>query len=505
MESADSGAKEVTRFASLALVMALFVGLAVSVAYTKAPWDDESWFATPGWNLVTHGHMGTSALDPSTSPWKAIRVTGIDRHTYWVMPLHFLVTAAWYKLFGFSLVSLRALTIAWALAALLCWFAIVFEVSEQWNAALFTVVLLACDSSFIAGAASGRMDPMAFALASASMAVYLRLRARHFAWAITVGSALATGAFFSHPIGGVLAFLGTAMLVLEFDRDLLRVRHVGLAALPAGFGLACWAAYIAQAPADFKVQFGSNANGRWDGLCHPLLALEFEIRQRYLEHFGFASWARPEARVFGLIPAAYAVSLASALGIRGFRTRRGYGLLALLTLVFFAYFTLMEGFKAESYLFYSASMFTIVMALLIHWSWNTRSVPRLVTAGIVLVLVGLQLVRVQRLIVADTYHRVYLPVAKVLEKLAPPGTTVFGPAELGFRLGFKSTLIDDFWLGCRSGKKAQVLVIKEERVAPMESYAVTAPDVYACQTRMLKVEYQAVYQNRGYKVYIRRP
>ena len=116
------------------LLVGFFLCLAGSLAYTLAPWDDESWFATPGWNLISQGHMGTSALDPTatfssggsdTLNHKGVPLTGIDRHTYWVMPLHFVATAAWYKVFGFSLHSLRAFTISWALLALLCWFSIV--------------------------------------------------------------------------------------------------------------------------------------------------------------------------------------------------------------------------------------------------------------------------------------------------------------------------------------------------------------------------------------------
>src|SRR5207248_1637010 len=106
-----------------------------------------------------------------------------------------------------------------------------------------------------------------------------------------------------------------------------------------------------------------------------------------------------------------------------------------------------EGFKEGSYLFYSASMFTIVMALVIQWSWSTGAMPRYLLAAIVLVLVTLQLVRVERILVADSYHRDYLPAIKVLKGLTTESTTIFGPAEIGFGLGFKSTFTDDFWLG----------------------------------------------------------
>ena len=63
--------------------------------------------------------MGMSVLDPTSSTWKGVRLDGIDRHVYLNMPLHFLATAGWYRLFGFSLFSLRTLSSLWGLATLL--------------------------------------------------------------------------------------------------------------------------------------------------------------------------------------------------------------------------------------------------------------------------------------------------------------------------------------------------------------------------------------------------
>ena len=70
--------------------IAVYLTLAGSTALNKRPWCDETWYASPGWNLITNGYMGTSTLEPSSTTWKSVRLTGIDRHTYWAMPLHFL-------------------------------------------------------------------------------------------------------------------------------------------------------------------------------------------------------------------------------------------------------------------------------------------------------------------------------------------------------------------------------------------------------------------------------
>jgi len=174
----------------------LYLILASATAVTKAPWCDEAWYGSPGYNLITKGYMGTSSLDPASTTWKSVRLTGIDRHTYWAMPLHFLATAGWYKLAGFSIFSLRALSIAWGLLALFCWIRIAAELSPERHVALVTGLLLACNYVFVNRSADGRMDIMAFALGSAALAVYLHLRERSLTWAIAAGSTLATAAFF---------------------------------------------------------------------------------------------------------------------------------------------------------------------------------------------------------------------------------------------------------------------------------------------------------------------
>jgi hypothetical protein len=136
-------------FRSLAASALLYLMLTGAIALTKSPWCDEAWYGSPGFNLITKGYMGTSSLEPTSTTWKSVRLTGIDRHTYWAMPLHFLATALWYTLFGFSILSLRALSILWGLLALFCWIRIAARLSPQPHVALVTGLLLACNAVFI--------------------------------------------------------------------------------------------------------------------------------------------------------------------------------------------------------------------------------------------------------------------------------------------------------------------------------------------------------------------
>src|SRR5207244_7700472 len=74
---------------------------------TRAPWQDEAWFGNPAYTLATQGFLGTTILDPASSTWKSVKLSGIDRHTYWVMPLSLLLNAADFRIFGFGSIQMR--------------------------------------------------------------------------------------------------------------------------------------------------------------------------------------------------------------------------------------------------------------------------------------------------------------------------------------------------------------------------------------------------------------
>src|SRR6267143_1229160 len=125
------------RWLALTAVFA-YVVLSVASSLTKRPWSDEGWFANAPLNLVTKGWMGTTVVEQAGHPF----LNGIDRYTYWVMPLHLVLQAAWYKIFGFSLLTMRSLSLLFGLVALGSWFLIMRALSQSNQVATLTVVLL---------------------------------------------------------------------------------------------------------------------------------------------------------------------------------------------------------------------------------------------------------------------------------------------------------------------------------------------------------------------------
>ena len=126
-------------------VIAMYLALAAVTAVTKAPTSDEAWFGSPAYNLAFRGFMGTTVLDPGSGTphlHGRTRVDGIDRYTYWVMPLSLLTQAGWFKLVGFGLLRMRALSILWGLVALVSWWTVFHELSGNRYTALLAVALI---------------------------------------------------------------------------------------------------------------------------------------------------------------------------------------------------------------------------------------------------------------------------------------------------------------------------------------------------------------------------
>src|SRR4051794_35195524 len=73
-------------------IAAIFVTLAAVRIGTKGPWVDEAWFTGPALDLATHGRFGTPVLEPTGSHLTLYKpgavLTGINEHTYWIMPLY---------------------------------------------------------------------------------------------------------------------------------------------------------------------------------------------------------------------------------------------------------------------------------------------------------------------------------------------------------------------------------------------------------------------------------
>ncbi|HLL74674.1 MAG TPA: glycosyltransferase family 39 protein [Pyrinomonadaceae bacterium] len=483
----------------------VFAALAVGSAATKSPWSDEAWFAQAGLNLAARGEMTTPVLETAGTKFK-----GLDRHTYWVMPLHLVAQAGWYKVFGFSLLSMRMLSAVFGVLALLAWYVVVRALAGERRVALLTVVLLACDYIFVQAASFGRMDMMSHALGALGLAAYLHWRERDLTRAVLAGQSLIAASGLTHPNGGVMFFAGLLFLTLYLDRGRLRPRHLALAAVPYLLGALGWGAYILQAPSDFVAQFTANAStgGRMESLTSPLGAIKKEIVARYLTAFGLgphSSGSSGPVWVKSFVLLAYVVALAGCLSVRDIRAHKGYRALLVLTGTYFLVLTFFDGQKLSFYLVHIVPLYTALVAAFAHWCYSRRAAPRSLLALAVCGLLAIQLGGVLYRMKVNAYGRSYVPAVNFLKAHAREDSVVMGSAVLGFEFGYER-VVDDVRFGFNSGRRADFIVINDVYEDTIRYYRAGGEGAELARhvNRLLERDFELVYDQNFYQIYARR-
>jgi hypothetical protein len=488
--------------AGSALIVLIYLGLGLTNLFTRAPWCDEAWFGNPAYNLAYKGFMGTTVLEPAGSTWKSVKLTGIDRHTYWVMPLNLLANAAGFRVFGFSIYSMRLFSLFWGLIAFSAWGAILWKLTGQALLTLGSLGLIAVDYHFLLQASDGRMDAMTVALGWSGVAAYLLLRERSFPLAVAMSQSLAATAFFTHPNGAVLALI-LAIATLYFDRRRVRFGTIALAAVPYLAIGAGWALYIAQSPADFVAQFLGNAGGRGPTITTPLAALRLEISHRYMDSYGLAEWSSRTGRLNVIPLAMFLAGTAACLLAREIRQHRGYRLLLIWTAIVLVFLTEFEGLKTHLYLIYLTPLYSILLAVAVRWMWLKRPRWRWALAAAMLLFVGLQVLRTPSSAWRNRRQLTYDRAAEYLRARYHRRTPVMGDAGLIFGLGPDWNVLDDFRLGYDSGKRAEVVVIDpswDDRILMMQT---NSPQAHRFVSHLLATEYREVYNQAGYRILAR--
>jgi 4-amino-4-deoxy-L-arabinose transferase-like glycosyltransferase len=491
--------KNARRLVLVAIVL-VYLALAVGSALTKRPWSDEAWFANPAWNLATRGFMGTTVLRTGEA-W----LRGIERHTYWVMPLGLLTEAAWYKLFGFSLFKTRLLETAWGLVALLAWYVFIKKLTNDVRLALLTAALLAIDYVFVSAASFGRMDMMSAALGLCAYAAYMSLRERNLTLAIFVSQTLTCLSGMTHPHGGTLTFLGLLFVTLYFDRARLSWRQLIVAAVPYLVGALGWGAYISQDPTNFLTQFKGNATtgGRASALTHPWLGLKWEITRRYATAYGLGAHSTGHTGPIvlkSLVLVAYACALAGVLFVRRLRGEAHVRVLLWLILIYFVALSIVDGQKLYYYLVHIVPLYTAVLAVWLCWCWRERPLPRLLLVACIAALVVVQAGGLVYRMKVNTMQQGYAPAVAYLREHTTPQTSIMASGDLGFGLGFDRNLLDDTRLGYYTGIHPDVIVVEEIYSENFKGWRTSEPALADYVTRTL-AQYELVFDRGGYQIY----
>lgn len=479
----------------LAILLTVYAACALRLAAVHLPFCDEGWLASPGWNLDRHGTMETSVIEPAGS-----YLTGIDRYTYWIMPLYPLGLALWYKLWGFGLFQMRSYSTFWGVIALAAIFLVVLRLARRESVALVAVALTGTSLLFVSNGSTGRMDMMSAGLGFAALAAYLALRERNFTQAVAASHCLLAMAVFSHP-NALIHFVSLCFLTAWLDWRKIRIFHLLLASAPYLAGIALWGLYIREGGiAMWRAQFAGNATagGRDLMFTHPLAALWLEVKRRYAIAFGFGPGSTL-AQHLQMVPLLFWIGgVVAAFFMRGIRDDHRCRALLILALLCPAILAIIDGVKRPFYLIYAVP-FAIAVLSLVLASIRRQTCAR-ITIGALLFFQTAGLVVAMR---RDAFHGLYLPVTNFLKGHRGPGTLILGPSELGFQLGYGKELDDDFRLGYNSGKTPDYIVIDPNYRAAIDAFRSEHPDIYRFDQRRLENEYVPVFSNANYTIYSR--
>jgi hypothetical protein len=364
--------------------------------------------------------------------------------------------------------------------------------------------LLAIDFEFQVVAGYGRMDMMAEAFLACAFASYLLLREKSFARAVLVSQSFMMLVGMTQPIS-LGDFVGLRFMTLYLDWRRIRPGHVALAAVPYLIAGAAWGMFIAHDPSMFRDQFFGNITGRLSRRGPFLQSIWGQFRERFLWIYGLHPETRGLSHLKILVYLVYMGGLVAGWFLRDFRARRNYrAWLILCPVLFFCYANLDKDVH-EFYLIHIMSPVIALLAMELDWVLRTR--PKLVwaVAAVFAVLVPVQLMTTGSRIRQDAYHRRYLDTTEFLKQNRRPGDLIMGSSELGFELGWKSDLVDDFRLGYLTGKKPDIVVLDKNRYQEwIPNLKVFNPKAYEFTTSLLAKEFRPVRRNESYIVYFRK-
>jgi 4-amino-4-deoxy-L-arabinose transferase-like glycosyltransferase len=482
------------------LAFAVFAGI-LAATYIVVP--NEGWFADPSFHLATEGRFVTKLLQ-AQGTW----LEGVDRHTYWVLPLFPVAQAGAYRLFGFSLWTSRSLSIFFGVLTIAALFFAVRELAGP-SIALLAAVIAGTDFHIALNAATARMDSLCAALGLGGIALYLTLRNSRPRAALVAANACVALSGLAHPCGAVYLF---ALAYVEFIHDRRRITMADLAActLPYIVAGGAYGLYVAQDPAGFLSQFGGNISGvageagvttRFGGLANPFDAVKREVMSRYVGPFGGGGgWLAPR-RAQVLILILYWGALLSILVERRLRALPGVRTLFGLAVLISVSLCLFEGLKLSNYLIHIVPLLAALAAVWIDSRTQARQAVRIALIGAIIAIQAYTVARIAR---QNEYGNHFAVAASYLKQRQREGVTYMAGSEFAFALGFDEGLKDDVRLGYFTGERPSYYVSSRWYRDWLKGALVREPEVARHVERVLAEEYQQVLDTGAFKIYEKR-
>jgi 4-amino-4-deoxy-L-arabinose transferase-like glycosyltransferase len=479
----------------------LLISLSIALVYfaasigrmlTKKPWCDEAWLASPAYNLITTGQMGTS--------FGLLWPPGIDKYTFWQPPLYFLIQAGWYKVLGFGLFAMRSLSLVTGIILLFSLYVIVKSLSRSRGVALLAVLFTTVDICFNYAAVDGRMDMTQAAFGFAGIAAYLTFRECNLRCAMLISHSLVACSGLTHP-NGILPFVGLIFLTCYFDFARLTPKNILIALIPYILGAICWGIYIFNDISLFIAQFGENISGRLYGLTSFWVGLKLEIMNRYLATYGFGKTSSILYKLPLIILVIYITAVLSIACNYNLRRSKGNKTLLFLVAIYFSVMSIIIGNKAHSYLVNIIPLYTSALAIWIDWRWRDYFRSYLVTLSIVACFMFLQIGSLIYFIYKNNYNYLYLPAARILEQHSRQNQLIVGSAELAFYIGFDRNLIDDPNRIFSEHLNPDLIVIEDRYRLAMNQCNETSIVPFCNIVYLLDNNFVQIYKDSAYTIY----
>lgn len=485
------------RFWLYAAMLALLISISAAsvAAWNRPPWSDEGWFSSAAYNLAHNGFLGTTVIDGADTG-----LTRIHQHTYWVMPGYLLAQALWYCIFPATLFFARALNIFLIPLALWGFYLFLSRVIRRRNIAALAVCLLALSFIFIDNAGFARPDFLCCTLGIWGLASYVYLREKSLGGALFVANAFIAASGLTHP-NGLLYFFGLVTLVVWYDCRRLSLRRVAIAAAPYLILGGIWLIYVFQDFPAFVDQMRANGtNGRWTSTLNPILIVWNEIHDRYFVAFGLITRGVALAKAYAL--AAYVAAVAGCLADRRLRQTDSTRLLLVLLAVYFCVMSVFNQ-KLSYYLIHIVPFYIALLAVWCAHLWTTyRRARRVVAAGLVLLVSvetgGILLKARKRSYIAEQSAMI-----RFLHAHSSPSARIVGSAALIYGLRFDPRLRDDEYLGTKSRRMPDVIIVGPLYADLYEHYWNTERPAAMRKINSRLSDYKLVFHNSKYRVYFR--
>jgi hypothetical protein len=237
---------------------------------------------------------------------------------------------------------------------------------------------------------------------------------------------------------------------------------------------------------------------------HPIEALKGEIVDRYLACFGISPFSTGVSRIKVFILFAFAASAIALFGSRKLRSRPGIRQLACLFLIHVTMLAIMDGFKQSFYMIYVEPLLAAALAAFVVHCWRVMPNRRHVLVVLMVAFLCVHVIVTAGRFWKNPYKNRFEPAAEFARARRGSQRSVMASSEMAFRLGFSPTFIDDYRLGYRSGKRADIVVLDEARYQPwIALLAQQDRQNYWFIQNLLASEYTLVYHQAGYMIYER--